>query len=283
MLFQLPTKKSFLLAVTLTSAGLTSRTADANPAYSLADEIEVIREVVDLFSSFCEGATGLCNDIAAGDALVRRELADDTAIANRHLEASVDKLRKNKLYQNKQRKLDGLDEDIFLCAIETIGCHLYLDNMFLPPIEEYTYVDVCIATDGFKNECEDVNNVKEIKFVDSTNDIKENEFLYQSQGPAQLQGVFALEYSDCAGSTLVSWAEGRESQGGLNTGVLGDVDGDGSNFGVTGPLRTPGATEYIYAQRALGDHSWVSWVLLNLNLRRSTLLTVMLLSNSLLR
>ena len=249
---------AFVLATSLPSAS-------ANPTNStdLLPELEIIKAIADMFSSFCSASPELCQGLAAGgDEETGRRLGDDASTPYRMLEGQVQKLAS--LSPSARRGLtcdsDCQDfiEDVIICALETLACHLYLDNLFLPPLEDYVINDVCLSDPGEEHNCEEFYEVKEIEFTADSNDIKANEFLYQDSGPLQTQGVFALEYDPCSASSLVSFGETREAPGGVGTGEIGDINQFGTstegNPGAVGPLRFP--TDYAYAFRVIGDHNW---------------------------
>jgi hypothetical protein len=138
------------------------------------------------------------------------------------------------------------------CILESLVCNLYLDSLYLPPISDYDFVEVCLSES--KDKFPGFDECKKKDVIDFTNkeDPKSNEFRYQDSGPESLQGVFWLNYSPNRWSSLVTFAETRESAGGIATGTLGDVTGD---FPLpTGPLSSFG--EYDYLIRVLGDHNW---------------------------
>ena len=201
-----------------------------------------LQKLADGFNGFCNSLDG-CTDIVAGE---RRHLIEDSFAHN---------ILKAGKVQVGERRLE------FDCAAEVLACDLYLDNMFLPPIEDYTFQNVCIKEsdlDFVDCKAEDV-----IKFTDKL-DADADEFRYAGDDvPPQLRGVFSLEYSPCDWSSLVSFAQTREYQGDgmpfdldqpgdFNGGIAAGFLGDGSV--PQGPLRT--GNEYVYAMRVLGDQNW---------------------------
>lgn len=243
MLFQ--TSKSLVFgALLLTSTPWlhSSSQVAANPVPDIPLELQKIKEIADMFLAYCSAAD--CQSLASQDASARRHLLEDDSVSNHVLEATV-----ANLYPEGKRKLG-----ILSCLAEVLACHLYLDNLYMPQVEDYKLVDVSLADKGYENQCAAATGAKAIQFTPSVTNIKDEQFLYLDKGPKSIQGVFQLDYQPCFASSLVSFAETSTSIGGISTGVLGDVSGDGSLFSVSGPLRAP--SDYVYAMRVLGDHNW---------------------------
>ena len=159
-----------------------------------------------------------------------------------------------------------LQGDLVQCLVQTLACDLYLDNLYMPQVEEYRFNDVVLD-----QTCEKVTGLEAIEFTDKSGSTKPEEFRFQDVGPPQLQGVFSLNYDPCDWSSLVSFAESSATApGGISTGVVGDVGEEGFveelltgdlitdlelNAGaVVGPVRAP--SDYVYAMRVLGDANW---------------------------
>lgn len=223
----------------------------ANPATEeLPLELVKIKEIADMFLHYCAGAD--CQALASQSSRARRHLLEDDSVSNHVLEAMV----ANRYEGN--RKLGGKN-GVLKCLGETLLCHLYLDNLYMPQVEDYNIVRVSVADKGFEKQCAQSTGSKGIEFVPSIKNIKDEQFVYQSKGPKSLQGVFSLNYFPCA-SSLVSFAETSTSTSGISTGTLGDVEGNGvipklnPDGSVFGPVRAP--SDYVYAMRVLGDHNW---------------------------
>ena len=238
-------------ALVLTSAtwfqGSSLQVLAAPATEELPVEFQKIKEIADMFLHFCAGAD--CQALASQSSSARRHLLEDNSVSNHVLEAMVE----NRYEAN--RKLQVLE-----CLGETLLCHLYLDNLYMPQVEDYNIVRVSVADQGFEKQCAKDSGSKGIEFVPSIKKIKDEQFVYQSTGPKSLQGVFSLNYFPCA-SSLVSFAETSTGvTSGISTGTLGDVEGEGAipflnpDGSVFGPVRAP--SDYVYAMRVLGDHNW---------------------------
>jgi hypothetical protein len=196
---------------------------------------------------------------AIGDFCVANDCTDLTSESRRKM-SEVDENDTSVLGHMKRHLQRKLQSETLGCVL----CGLYLDNLYLPPLENYEFVNVCLDDD---KACD---AEKKIKFVDTENP-KEGEFRYANKNsPTNLQGVFSLDYSPCTWSSLVSFAETREAPGGVNTGVLGPDAAKGPIFPEfinedeainefpIGPVipRCGLTTEWDYAMRVIGDANW---------------------------
>jgi len=116
------------------------------------------------------------------------------------------------------RKL-SLDPGTVLLVVRSVSCiilSIFIDNILysqVEDLEDYSDNLVCLKA----GECEvDGVTVEKLKFV--SEHAKGNEFLYNSKGPCQLQGVFRLFYQGYC-SSIVSFAETVEAFP-LSTGEL---------------------------------------------------------------
>ena len=245
-----------------------ARSAGASPLIvedPVPNEFTFLAELQEALSAFLVSTGG-----DGSEATVRRHLEDDQSIGTRALEGALTSLlqKYGGSPQGQEQDHRALENPLVGCIVETLACRLYLDNLYMPQVENYRFNDVSLD----KN-CAKITKVPEIKFTKSAGAIKPNEFRYQSVGPASLRGVFSLNYSPCKWSSLVSFAESEAtSPGGISTGELGNVgienfvdtlsdliSGAGSPLeldagAVVGPLRAP--SDYAYAMRVLGDANW---------------------------
>jgi hypothetical protein len=138
------------------------------------------------------------------------------------------------------------------CVFETLLCNLYLDNLYLPPISDYDFLEVCLEQEYNDDPLGYCEEKETIKFTNKE-DPDDAKFRYHNQGPEQLQGVFWLNYQPNTWSSLVTFAKTREAFGGIATGELGNIIGE-SPLGFSGKITNP--FDYAYQIRVLGDRNW---------------------------
>ena len=112
-----------------------------------------------------------------------------------------------------QNPFNRFNPDPIIRSIECTIRSIFIENILysqVEDLEDYSDNLVCLK----HGKCD--NGIKEIEFVEEH--AKGNEFLYNSKGPCQLQGVFRLFYPNYC-SSIVSFAETVEAFP-LSTGEL---------------------------------------------------------------